>query len=46
MVLSKHPKLLEVLELPQLMETCVKNGNHEEALAIIQMCGKLHKVTV
>ena len=43
LVLTKHPKLLEVLELPQLMETCVKNGHHEEALAIQQLCAKLHK---
>ncbi len=25
------------------METCVKNGHHEEALAIQQLCAKLHK---
>ena len=43
LVLSKHTRLLEVLELPQLMETCVKNGYHEEALAIQQLCSKLHK---
>ena len=25
------------------METCVKNGHHEEALSIQQLCAKLHK---
>ena len=43
LVLAKHPRLLEVLELPQLMETCVKNGYHEEALTIQQLCAKLRK---
>jgi len=43
LVLAKHPKLLEVLELPQLMETCVKNNYHEEALTIQALCAKLQK---
>jgi hypothetical protein len=43
LVLSKHTKLLEVLELPQLIETCVRNAHYEEALGIQQLAAKLAK---
>jgi len=43
LVLSKHTKVLEVLELPQLLETCVRNSHYEEALGIQQLATKLRK---
>ncbi|VDP85845.1 unnamed protein product [Echinostoma caproni] len=39
--LDKHTQLLELLELPQLMETCVHNGHFDDAIAILSFAKKL-----
>ena len=45
LALSRHTQLLEVLEIPQVMETCVRNGYYEEALDLsthVKRMGKKH----
>jgi len=43
LTLSKNTTLLEILELPQLMETVVRNQHYEEALQLHNYVTRLHK---
>ena len=42
-MLAKHPQLLQVMEIPQLMDTCVRNGFYDESLHIYSYIQKLSK---
>lgn len=38
---SNHATMLELLEVPQLMDTCVRNGNYDDALDLKGFISKL-----
>ncbi|KAF6780086.1 hypothetical protein AHF37_00427 [Paragonimus kellicotti] len=41
--LDRHAQLLELLELPQLMETSIQNGHFDDAIAILAYAKRLAK---
>lgn len=49
LTLRRNAKLLEILELPQLMDTCIYQGKYEEALELaahVQRMGGKHDIPV
>ncbi|BDA46656.1 Conserved oligomeric Golgi complex subunit 8 [Coccomyxa sp. Obi] len=40
-LLKQHPVLLELLEVPQLMDACVRNGNYDDALDLRAFVAKM-----
>eukprot|EP01114_Cavostelium_apophysatum_P013075 TRINITY_DN3086_c0_g3_i1.p1 TRINITY_DN3086_c0_g3~~TRINITY_DN3086_c0_g3_i1.p1 ORF type:complete len:590 (-),score=143.50 TRINITY_DN3086_c0_g3_i1:10-1779(-) len=44
LTLQNYTQLLEVLEIPQLMETCVRNSSYEEALELEMYTQKLKRL--
>ena len=38
---EQHPVILELLEIPQLMTACVRNGSYDEALDLKAFASKI-----
>ena len=38
---EQHPVILELLEIPQLMKACVRNGSYDEALDLRAFAAKI-----
>lgn len=43
-LMSQHATMLDILEVPQLIDTCVRNNSYDEALDLLGLMAKLSVV--
>lgn len=43
LTLNRHTEILEILEIPQLMDTCVRNAYYDQALELATYVRRLDK---